>query len=388
MKKLIVVVAGLTLALAGCSPQLSSEKTVDNDSSSNTKKEAQIVTKNNISSDYYRTLLPYKESPTRGLIVSNLNTRYDINEMEVGLQRIATGMYNTDDFVFQEGQYLKKETVVSWLNRKYSDKQLKEKKLSDSDNVGLNPEFNGNGTDRNPIYLAHILEQNYLENKGDTVNLSGVTIGLAMNSVDYYQKESYGATYTTPITTEKMKAEGEKMAATIITRMRQMKGLSEVPITVAIFGQNAKDAMVSGNYIASATAKAGSSELDKWNSTDEKYVLFPSDDAKTNYLDDYNWFKSFSGDIQTYFSNYNGVIGRGFYQGKEMKRVTIDIPVNFFGEAEIIGFTQFAADMVAKHVPSSVDVEVNIKTTDSQANAALITRDSGSKKAEVHIFDR
>ncbi|WP_232217948.1 lipoprotein [Brochothrix campestris] len=38
MKKLIVVVAGLTLALAGCSPQLSSEKTVDNDSSSNTKK--------------------------------------------------------------------------------------------------------------------------------------------------------------------------------------------------------------------------------------------------------------------------------------------------------------------------------------------------------------
>lgn len=254
MKKLIILAAGLTLVLAGCAPQLSSEKAVKNDSSTS-KKETQIVTKNNISSDYYRTILPYKESPTRGLIVSNLNTRFDINEMEIGLQRIATTKYNSEDYAFQEGQYLTKGTVTSWLNRKYSDKQLKEKKLSDSDNVGLNPVFNGNGTDRNPIYLAHILEQNYLENKGDTVKLNGVMIGLAMNSVDYYQKESYGATYSTPISKAKMKEEGQKMADTLITRMRQMKGLSDVPITIAIFAQNSKDAMVSGSYLSYATAK-------------------------------------------------------------------------------------------------------------------------------------
>lgn len=387
MKKLIILAAGLTLVLAGCAPQLSSEKAVKNDSSTS-KKETQIVTKNNISSDYYRTILPYKESPTRGLIVSNLNTRFDINEMEIGLQRIATTKYSSEDYAFQEGQYLTKGTVTSWLNRKYSDKQLKEKKLSDSDNVGLNPVFNGNGTDRNPIYLAHILEQNYLENKGDTVKLNGVMIGLAMNSVDYYQKESYGATYSTPISKAKMKEEGQKMADTLITRMRQMKGLSDVPITIAIFAQNSKDAMVSGSYLSYATAKQGSSELGKWDDLDESFVLFPSDEAKSDHLDDYNWFKSFSADIQTYFSNFNGVIGRGFYEGKELKKITIDIPVNFFGEAEIVGFTQFATDMVAKHLPSSVDVEVNVTTTDNQANASLITRDAGSKTANVHIFDR
>lgn len=44
--------------------------------------------------------------------------------------------------------------------------------------------------------------------------------------------------------------------------------------------------------------------------------------------------------------------------------------------------------MVAKHLPSSVDVEVNVTTTDNQANASLITRDAGSKTANVHIFDR
>lgn len=38
MKKLIILAAGLTLVLAGCAPQLSSEKAVKNDSSTSKKK--------------------------------------------------------------------------------------------------------------------------------------------------------------------------------------------------------------------------------------------------------------------------------------------------------------------------------------------------------------
>ena len=48
--------------------------------------------------------------------------------------------------------------------------------------------------------MAHILEHDYLI-KGDNekVSLGGIVIGLALNSVHYYQKEQYGATFETKI---------------------------------------------------------------------------------------------------------------------------------------------------------------------------------------------
>ena len=58
-------------------------------------------------------------------------------------------------------------TISSWLNREYTDAQLKEKGLKTTENLGLNPIDPGKGdiakrSEESPIYLAHILEHNYL----------------------------------------------------------------------------------------------------------------------------------------------------------------------------------------------------------------------------------
>lgn len=117
---------------------------------------------------------------------------------------------------------LDSSTISSWLNRKYTDSQLKEKKKKASDNVGLNPVDPGKGdidkrNKDNPIYLAHILEHNYLvKTKDNSVSLGGVVIGLALNSVHYYQKEAFGATYEKTIDSKKLKQEGEKIAAEVL----------------------------------------------------------------------------------------------------------------------------------------------------------------------------
>ena len=39
------------------------------------------------------------------------------------------------------------------------------------------------------------------------LELAGITIGIGMNRKDYYQKEQYGAMYTTNISKEKMEEE-------------------------------------------------------------------------------------------------------------------------------------------------------------------------------------
>lgn len=60
MKKLIIAALGLTLVLSGCAPKLdSNDKVVQKDDS---KAETGIMTKNQISSNYYKTVLPYKAS--------------------------------------------------------------------------------------------------------------------------------------------------------------------------------------------------------------------------------------------------------------------------------------------------------------------------------------
>ncbi|MCB2798412.1 CamS family sex pheromone protein, partial [Listeria monocytogenes] len=84
--------------------------------------------------------------------------------------------------------------------------------------------------------LAHILEQDYLKQTDkDTVAIGGISIALAMNSVDYYQKEKYGYTYEQPISDSELLAQGKEMSATVVNRIRQTKGLENVPVTIAIY---------------------------------------------------------------------------------------------------------------------------------------------------------
>ena len=95
---------------------------------------------------------------------------------------------------------LKRNTVRLWLNRKYTKEQLKEQVLKEEDNIGLNPVgilVTEKRIHSSPIYLAHILEHDYLikGDKGIRVNLGGVVIGLALNSIYYYQVKADGEPY-------------------------------------------------------------------------------------------------------------------------------------------------------------------------------------------------
>ena len=89
---------------------------------------------------------------------------------------------------------------------------MKGKGLKATENLGLNPIDPGEGdiakrSEENPIYLAHILEHNYLVKENNNIHLGGVVIGLALNSIYYYQKEAFGATYEAKIDSEKLEVE-------------------------------------------------------------------------------------------------------------------------------------------------------------------------------------
>jgi protein involved in sex pheromone biosynthesis len=392
MNKFFTVIAvSVVLLLAACAPNFQQEDKIVQEEDAETSEKA-IIPKYKISDDYYRTFMPFEPGEARGLVVNNLNTRYDIHEFETGLLRIAQNTFDTNKFVFKEGQYLDSSTVSSWLNRKFTKEQLKDRDMKEENNVGLNPVDPGSGdidtrNEENPIYLAHILEHNYLEEVGGkegTYKLGGVVIGLAMNSIHYYQKEAYGATYETEIPHSKLEAEGKKIAAEVIKRLRKMDDLKEVPITIALFEQKSRSSVVPGNFFAYAEVGKGSSEIGGWQNVKEKYVLFPSEAALQNHREDMTWFQNFKQDVEEFFPNYNGVVGKGFYLDDQLQTLTISIPIQFYGKSEAIGFTQYVTGLVMEHFPDYVAVEVNVSSVYGQE--AVIVRNPNQDEPFVHVY--
>ncbi|MCZ8537151.1 CamS family sex pheromone protein [Paenisporosarcina quisquiliarum] len=377
MKRKSWIPAVISLALlTGCIPSKDTKVITETEKS---EEAATIIPSMQISEQYYRTLLPYQESVSRGLVVSNIYSKYDVKEVESGLLRLSQRTFSPDDYFFQEGQMLDGEVLSSWLAR---SSQVKE---------GLNPSRpKGNMTaelaKKAPIYLAHIVEQNYLVKSGENeVKLGGVSIGLAMNSTYYYQKEDFGATYEEPIPQAVIEQQGKKMANEIVKRMRAIEGLQSVPITVGLFRQESRNSIVPGTYFATGVVGEGKGSVADWTGVNEEYVLFPQPVSEEKYREVGQSFNNFKQDVEEYFSNFTSIVGTGFYQEDRIKKLTIDIPIQFYGTAEIIGFTQYMTGLVMEHFPASMHVEVSV--TSINGPEALVIKEADEKEPYVHIYD-
>lgn len=390
MKKALFGVMASILLLASCSNIGEPEEIVQE--SDEAEKETAIIPKYNISDDFYKMLVPFETSEARGLVASNLNTRLDIDEFEIGLMRMALDTFPTDEYFFKEGQYLDGETVRSWLGRKKegADLEAELKKDKNFKNEGLNPPKSKEGSvteqnENSPIYLAHILEHDFLVKKDEkSLELGGLSIGLALNSVHYYTTEQ-GYPREKEIPKSTLERVGKEYAQEIVNRIRGMEGLSQVPIVVSIYVQAPKSSIVPGHFIAKTVVDKGSNKIGKWTNIDEKYFFFPSSEASEIKPDDANRFNLLKGDIEEFFPNYTGVIGIAFYQNDELHQMKIDIPMQFYGKTEVIAFTQYLAGKVMEYYREDyISLEVNITSTNGEE--AVIIKKPGQQEPFVHIY--
>jgi protein involved in sex pheromone biosynthesis len=381
------------LFLSGCIPKFEKDEELVQDTEN--PQETAIVPKYKISDQYFRTVLPFNASEARGLVVNNINNRMDIDEFETGLMRISQNVFSSDDYLFQDGQYLDGDIVSSWLGRKLSEEQLAKKKEEQKDkkkevkNLGLNPPVVTGGSakennESSPIYLSHILEQNYLKKDDEgKAQLGGITIGLALNSVHYYnQEDGYPREY--PIPDAEIQHQGKLIADEIVKRIRAIEGLENVPVVIGLFKQQPKQSVVPGNFFAYAQVNGKANSIDKWNEVKEEYFLLPSKDAQNVYRDDHTRMLNFKADIDEYFPNYTGIIGRGFYREEQLTELTIEIPMQFYGKAEVVGFTQYVTGLIMEHFPNYFSVKCYISSINGPE--AIIIREVDTEEPYVHIY--
>ncbi|KRN23565.1 CamS family sex pheromone protein [Lacticaseibacillus camelliae] len=322
----------------------------------------------------------YQTSSARGLQLTQNQqdgNAFNIKSMEAGLQEISKKQFATSKYVFEEGQLLSTATTKKWLAHR-----------SSSDQDGLNPKSNSS-TDPNkrvPTYLQTILEQDYMTQSGSSMSLGGVSIALGMNEYDYYEKQQYGATYTTHITDAAMTQQGRRMAKEVVARVRKMKGVSQdTPIVIALYKLAARDSLVGGTYFDYVVSTSGDS-LQSWKPVNQQNEVLPTVDNKKpinqTVSDDFNNFQS---NVENFFPTLAGVTAQAHYEDNQLAGLNVTINTQFYGLTEIQSFTQYVSSMASKYLPSGVKIQITVQATSGPQ--AFLARDSGQKDFTTHVFD-
>lgn len=320
----------------------------------------------------------YLTSKSRGVALTQNDNVLNLKSFESGLLDLSKDQFATDSYIFQEGQYLTKTTVQSWLGRE-----------SSANKDGLNPKSNGKTgeTTRNPMYVQQVEEQDFMTKKGSKLSLSGISVGIGMNSVDYYQKEEYGAEYKTVISDATMREKGKEAANKVVARLRKTKGISDsVPIMVAMYKQAPNDSLVGGSFYAYAVNKNGKTTIDNWDDVSIKSYTFPTTSTSTSpNTNDETTFTNFKTEVQSFFPNLAGVTAQVQYKNKAITGMHINITSQFYSETEIISFTQYLSTTAVKYLASGIPIDITIKGSDGTMQSFL-AKTAKESTYYTHVF--
>ncbi|WP_215112604.1 MULTISPECIES: CamS family sex pheromone protein [unclassified Exiguobacterium] len=364
-KQLVIPTIASALLLSGCSmkiPMGEEEATPTGDETA-----AEGVTQAIEARDsYYQMVIPFKPAAARGLAQRQVSSSLELEEVELGLMRHSTDAFDPEKFAYQEGQLLNAEDVSRLLARK------------DKSNEGLtplNPAYADGKAEveddkfvdankKSPLYLASIVEQNYMTKEDSGYQVGGVSFALILNREYVFQAPNYGPTYTVKLDQKKVIADGERMANELVSQLRKREDFKDLDINVALYMKSTQGSPTPGNYIKSAfVGTADQVKSGDWKAIDEKYYYFPSTSATSDVREDAQKFTLFSDRIADLFPDYSGMIGKGFYQNGDLSRMEIDIPIQFYSRAELVGFTQHVVGLLENRWEYSRNVPVRINVT-------------------------
>lgn len=352
--------------LASCAPENAENEIVQPEEDTE-QGLASIVPTYQLSDHYYKTVLPFRPSAARGVITGQVANRVDIYEMERGLQRLSLEHFDPELYYYDEGQYLSRNTVLRLIDelnpqrkRDWSEEQHRE----------------------NPRVFSHILEQNYVH-VDESVELAGVSIGIALKSVYRFNTEEAGP-YFEYIPEEEMIEKGKEIAQVVLERLRSYEDVRSVPVMIALYREEERSSPVPGRFVAKTFVEGSNMLISNWEELNEDNVLFPSDYARDNYPETNGLLQEFGQKIAEYFPNYVGYVGHGFYLDNQLRSLKIKIPIEFNGASEIVGFTQYVYGIVKNSFTGNYDIEVKIES--SRQIESIIFKRFDDEEPTVHIL--
>ncbi|MGL4336758.1 MAG: CamS family sex pheromone protein [Turicibacter sp.] len=373
--------------LAGCSsppvPPISGEDI-------SKTQQAQQELSNEYTAEYYRTIIPYVSSPTRGLVYSYLSNRYDIEEFELALMRHSQSYFAADQVYFQEGQHFTKDLVRNLLARKKTDSELTKAVADDPKYVdlGLNPSkdvmIDINGTSVNPVYLAYMLEQDYVVMNGDGVDVQGISIGLALNPYQTFKNE-LGYEQTIAMDESELITKGKELAQSVVDIVRAQEGLENVELMIGLYVLQEESSVTPGRMVAKTHIPAQSDKVKNWTEINEKFYLLPDQKVQAVDYKLLDQFNSFKDTIKEYYPHYYGVIGIAHFVDDSLTNLEITINIDFYGLAEKLSFHQLVSKLVQDSFSNGYEINVVVRST--QEIFGIVNRQANEKEMTLKLLN-
>ncbi|WP_227938758.1 CamS family sex pheromone protein [Alkalihalobacillus deserti] len=374
--------------LTGCFSSLPEEEQVVEENVNEEEQIVEVVPQIITPDNYYQSVLydgSYKHGESRGFGNSVIYNRLDLDQLEMGLTRIAQQHFDPKDYFFREGQFIERNKLNNWLMR-YN---------KDSNPDGLNPAL-GSGEDMRareesqPRYLSHILEHNYLvKDSNGQLNLGGIVIGLSMNSVYNFRVEDEQGRYyfyELPLSEQAIEQEAERIAKEILSRLRSMEEgvFQDIPILFAVFKEQPRESVIPGHFFVKALADPRG-DLGRFQRLNERYLLFPSSEANQEARNEADQFQRFKDDIQDFFDTYLGVVGKGRYVDNQIQELNIEIPLRFQGKAEIVALSQYVASQLQQRFQEHYKVSVEITSVSGNTESIIVR--NPDEEPFIHVLN-
>src|SRR5699024_7383908 len=122
--------------------------------------------------------------------------------------------------------------------------------------------------------------------------------------------------------------------------------------------------------------------IQSWDTLNEERLIFPlegSDSAEGNA------FANFQSEVESFFPNISGVTGRAHYVDDQLQDLTIEIMTQFYGEAEMVSFTQYLKQSATTYLPGEIDVEIIVESPDTVE--AFLKRERTDSEYFSYVFD-
>ena len=111
--------------------------------------------------------------------------------------------------------------------------------------------------------------------------------------------------------------------------------------------------------------------------------MFPSSEGREVNEQVNSDYQLFNRNLSSYFDNFTTSIGYGRFIDGSLESLTIEIPVQYTSQGEIIGLTQYVEGLMGEHFSGS-RVEVSIE--DKNETYSLITKDENDQ-VSTHVYE-
>lgn len=398
---LLACLASLTGCIENVGPKDDQAEVKPNQATVNT-------TNHQLAADLYRAVI-IDGKYQLGASASSTNTPASVGNakaFEEGLMRISKSVFPPDQYYLQEGQLIDSETLTAWLGRESEDNPeglnpalaegeetttseeettmtemtSEETTLEESTESGDNNQVSVDNQ-TTPLFLNQILEKNIMVETEDGFALSGIVIGLAMNST-YSYTDDQGVVHEQEISMGEMRERGKQYANIIVGRLRNTEELRSIPILVGLYRDAPNSDVVGGTFILDGISREGNAVAD-WTEHNEYRVLLPILDPEQQ-SERYTYFDSFRNRVLDFFPNLNGISGQAFYVDDTLKSLDIEIVTQFYQNTQVAALAQHVSDVVQDELPENIDLEIRIESVDGIQ--AFISRSADKNQIQSHVF--